>query len=79
MRTSSIPYMDFVEPMILKILKLSEIPMTTLCINYRVNENFGRRVSMGVIRSNLRFLVNHKKISEKMDKKNGITSYKFIL
>jgi len=79
MRISTIPYMDFVEPMILKILKLSEIPMTPLSINYRVNERFGRAVGMNVIKSNLRFLVNHKKISEKLDKKNGIIYYKSIL
>lgn len=79
MRISKIPYMDFVEPMILKILKFSGIPMTTLSINYHVNERFGRTINMNVIKSNLRFLVDHKKISEKFDKGNGIIYYKFIL
>ena len=70
--------MDFVEPSILKILKVSEIPMTTLSINYRVNEKFGKGIGLNVIKSNLRFLVNHKKISEKIDKSNGIIYYKLI-
>lgn len=70
--------MDFVEPLILKILKISEIPMSTLSINYRVNERAGRTINLNVVKSNLTFLVNHKKISEKLDEKNGIVYYKLI-
>jgi hypothetical protein len=78
-RISTVPYMDFVEPMILKILKISEIPMSTLSINYRVNERAGKTINLNVVKSNLTFLVNNKKISEKLDEKNGVVYYKLIL
>ena len=79
MKMSTVPYMDFVEPMILGVLKLSEIPMPTLAINYRVNEISGKIIDMNVIKSNLTFLVNHKKVSKKMNKENGILYYRLIL
>lgn len=74
--TGRLPAQDFVEPMILRILRLSEIPMSTLAINYRVNERIGRTINLNVIKNNLTFLVGHKKISGKLDKKNGIVYYK---
>lgn len=74
-----IPSSDFVEPMILKVLKVSEIPMSTLSINYRVNENARRIINLNVIRNRLKFLVEKKKISEKLDKKNGVLYYKLII
>jgi len=70
--------MDFVEPMILKILKMSRIPMSVLSINYHVNERAGKSINLNVIKSNLTFLVSHNKISEKLDRKNGIVYYKLI-
>jgi len=74
-----LPNHDFVEPMILKILEKSLIPMSTLAINYRVNENIGRVINLNIIKSNLAFLVGHKKISEKTNKENRVTYYNFIL
>jgi repressor of nif and glnA expression len=74
-----VPRQDFVEPMILKILKVSEIPMSTLSINYRVNERAGKTINLNVIKNNLTFLVDHKKISEKLDRGNGVLYYKLIL
>jgi len=79
MRISTVPYMDFVEPMILKILKMSTIPMSTLSINYRVNERAGKTINLNVVKRNLMFLVNNKKISGKLDEKNGVVYYKLIL
>jgi len=70
------PRQDFVEPMILKILKISEIPMSILAINFRVNERAGRTVNLNDIKNNLTFLVDHKKISQKLDKGNGVVYYK---
>jgi hypothetical protein len=74
-----LPGHDFVEPMILKILKISVIPMSTLAINYRVNENVGRTINLNIIKNHLTFLVEHKKISEKMDKGNGVVYYNLIM
>jgi len=73
------PDYNFVEPMILKILKKSEISMSVLAINYHVNESIGRAVSLNDIKKNLTFLVNRKKISEKTNKKTGVVYYKLIL
>jgi hypothetical protein len=73
-----IPRQDFVEPMILKILQVSEIPMSILAINFRVNERAGRTINLNDIKSNLTFLVDHKKISQKLDKGNGVVYYKLI-
>jgi hypothetical protein len=74
-----LPGHDFVEPMILKILKVSEIPMSTLSINYRVNEGARRTINLNIIKQRLMFLVGKKKISGKMDKNNGVVYYKLIL
>jgi len=70
---------DFVEPMILQILKNSLIPMSTLAINYWVNENCGKIINLNVIKNNLAFLVDHKKISQKMNSENRVSYYNFIL
>ena len=67
---------DFVEPMILKILKESRVPMSTLAINYRVNETAGKTINLNVIRNHLIFLVENKKISESHDKETDVTYYK---
>jgi len=72
------PRQDFIEPMILKILKVSEIPMSTLAINFRVNERAGRTINLNDVKNNLTFLVDHNKISQKLDKGNGVVYYKLI-
>ena len=79
MRKGTVPRIDFVEPMILKILKTSEIPMTVLSINYHVNERAGKTINLKVIKNSLTFLVNNKKISERIDKENGISYFKLIV
>lgn len=70
---------DFVDPMILKILKESRVPMSMLGINYRVNGSAGRTINLNVIRDHLLFLVKTKRISESIDRQNGVTYYKLIL
>lgn len=70
---------DFVEPMIMKILKESRVPMSVLAINYRVNEAAGRTINLNVIRNQLLFLVKDKKILESLNKENDVTYYKLIL
>jgi len=71
--------MDFVGPLILKILKMSETPMTLLSINYHVNEKSGKIVNLNIIKSSVRSLVDSNKISERIDKENEIAYYKLIL
>jgi hypothetical protein len=70
---------DFVDPLILKILKGSKVPLSTLGINYKVNENVGRTINLNVIRDHLIFLVENRKISESLDERNGVIYYKLIL
>jgi hypothetical protein len=70
---------DFVEPMILKILEKSMVSMSTLAINYKVNEAVGRTINLNVIKNRLIFLVKNKKIFESFDKENNVTYYKLIV
>lgn len=74
-----VPSHDFVEPMILKILRESRVSMSALAINYRVNEAAGRTINLNVIRKHLIFLVKNKKIFESLDKENDVIYYKLIL
>ena len=73
------PSYDFIEPMILNILKESRVSMSTLAINYKVNEAARKPINLNVIRNHLIFLVKNKKILENLDKENDITYYKLIL
>jgi len=70
---------DFVEPMILNILKKSMVSMSTLAINYKVNEAAGRTINLNVIKNCLIFLVRNKKIFESLNKENDVTYYKLIV
>jgi hypothetical protein len=74
----SVPRIGFVEPMILKILKMSEVPMTTLSINYHVNERTGKTINLKVIKSSLASLVSSKKISEGIDDESGVAYYRLV-
>ncbi len=78
MRTISSGH-DFVEPMILQILKKSMDSMSTLAINYRVNEASGRTINLNVIRNCLGFLVKNKKIFQSLNEENDVTYYKLIV
>ena len=69
---------DFVDPLILKILRDSKGPMTTLGINYRVNQSVGRTVNLKIIRDHLIFLAKKGKISKILDKDNSVIYYKII-
>ena len=55
---------DFVEPLVLKILRESKGSMTTLAINYRVNQSVGRTINLKIIQNNLIFLAKNEKISK---------------
>jgi|GEM_PF-6396903 len=70
---------DFVDPLILKILRETNGPMTTLAINYMVNQSFGREVNSRIIKRHLTFLVDVEKISKSLNKMNDVTYYKLIV
>lgn len=70
---------NFVEPLILKILRESNVPMASLAINYMVNQSFGREVNSRIIKKHLAFLVDVEKISKDLDKLNNVTYYKPIV
>ena len=69
---------DFIEPAILKILKESVEAMSTLGINYRINELAGKVINLNVVRNHLMFLVKSRKVSERLDSDNGVTYYKLL-
>ena len=73
-----VPSHDFVEPMILNILKESRVFMSALAINYRVNEAAGKTINLNAIRNHLTLLVKNKKIFESLDKENDVIYYKLI-
>jgi len=74
--TGRVSGFNFVEPTILRILKESG-SLSMLAINYHVNASVGRTINLNVIKKNLMFLTNHKKISEKIEA-NGVTYYKLL-
>jgi hypothetical protein len=69
---------DFVDPMIIKILKESRGPMSILSINYMVNGSAGRTINLNVIRDHLTFLVKSRKISGSLNKSTGVTYYRLV-
>jgi len=70
---------DFVNPLILKILRESNGPMTTLAITYMVNQCFGREVNSRIIKKHLTFLLDIEKIAKSLNKLNNVTYYKLIV
>ena len=50
------------EPEILKILEESEVPMSTLGVNFRVNAKFDKIVELNAVKRQLESLVKSKKL-----------------
>ncbi len=50
---------DFVDPLIMKILKAAKCPMSTLAINYRINEAVGKTINLNIVRNHLISLLNN--------------------
>jgi hypothetical protein len=67
---------DFVDPIMLKILQESKVPLSVLGMNYMVNQTVGKTINLGIVKTHLTMLVKDKKISESFDKDKGITFYK---
>ena len=75
---NKISHYDFVDPLILKILKESKGAMTTLAINYRVNQSVGKTINLKIIRDHLIFLVKDQKVSRSTNRATDITYYGII-
>ena len=64
----------YLEPEILKILKSSDVPMSALGINFRLNNSLGKILDLNTIKSHLDELVSNNKIME--IEKDDILHYK---
>ena len=69
---------DFIDPMILKILGESKVPMAALAINYMMNQSFGKEVNLRIIKKHLTFLVRDDKISKDSTNMHSVTYYKIV-
>lgn len=67
MRGRSIDY-EFLDNVILHILRESEVPMQVLGVSFKVNEKCRRIVNLNAVKDRLTFLSNKRKILKKMDK-----------
>jgi len=68
---------EAVDPVILNILKGSDIPLPTLGINYMVNKVLGKTITLNVVKNQLESLLDRKKVSRSIDE-NGVAYYKLI-
>jgi repressor of nif and glnA expression len=64
----------YLEPEILKILKTSNVPISALGINFRLNNSLGKIIDLNTIKSHLGELVENNKILE--IEKDEILHYK---
>lgn len=69
---------DFVDPMVLKILREAKTPLSLLGINYLINGIVERTINLNIIKNHLIFLVKEKKVSERFNGKNGVTYYELV-
>jgi len=73
MRGRSADY-AYLEPEILKIVRESDVPMSALGINFRVNDKFAKIVELNTVKHHLEALVRNKKLLKK--DKDDTTYYK---
>ena len=52
----------YLEPEILKILKESDVPMSALGINFRINNNLDKMIELNAVKHHIEALVKSKKI-----------------
>jgi len=64
--------------MILRILEDAKSPLSTLGVNYMINEAAGRMINLNTVKESLVSLVKSKKVSERLDDENGVTYYKLL-
>lgn len=57
---------DFLDPIILKVLEESPVPLNPLSINFKVNEKTKKIVSLNTIKNHLKQLSEEKKIMKKV-------------
>jgi len=70
MRGRSIDY-EFLDNIILHILRETEVPMQVLGVSFKVNEKCGRIVNLNSVKDRLENLVDKKKILKKMNKEEN--------
>lgn len=73
MRGRSADY-AYLEPEILNILRESDVPMSALGVNFRVNDKFDKIVELNTVKHHLETLVRNKKLLKK--DKDDTTYYK---
>ena len=69
---------DAIRDMILRILEDAKSPLSTLGVNYMINEAAGRMINLNTVKESLVSLVKSKKVSERLDDENGVTYYKLL-
>lgn len=73
MRGRSADYV-YLEPEILNILRESDIPMSALGINFRINDRLDKIIELNEVKRHLNALVKNKKVLEKV--RDDTTYYK---
>lgn len=58
----------FIEPMIIKILESTEIPVQTLFVNFKINEMSGKIINLNVVKRHLEKLVEKKRVVKNKNK-----------
>ncbi|TAL47384.1 hypothetical protein EPN87_02955 [archaeon] len=69
---------DFVDPIILKVLKQSKRSMSVLGINYMVNGIAEKTINLNVINEHMKLMVKARKVSETLKKSTGVKYYKLV-
>lgn len=65
---------NFLDSMILDILKEASAPMPALGVSFKVNEKAGRIISLNVVKHHLNALVDKKKVLKDINS-DGIIQY----
>jgi len=55
----------YLEPEILNILRESEVPMSALGINFRINDKFDKIVELNTVKRHIEVLVKRRKLLKK--------------
>jgi len=67
---------NFLDSIIVRVLKESTVPMQALGVSFKVNEETGKIINLNVVKNHLNNLVDKKKILMRMEKSDGTIYYK---
>lgn len=67
---------NFLDSIIIQVLKESTVPMQALGISFKVNEETGKIINLNVVKNHLNNLVDKKKILRRMEKSDGTIHYR---